>query len=532
MATLESKLLQAEARMKCSSGSSGSGGLAFNTRGHHNFSRKDDNVKGSYGGQGKDIGSRKFAGKCHYCDKVGHRKQDCFKWKRDQGSNEQSSSSDHQALSLKAMASAAVTGRSSSSDVIWYGDSGATDHMCPYRELFSSLEAVDMKVETATGHFAPVLGKGTVEVFSRGKLTSIEGVLLVPSISNCLLSLSLTASRGNEIVLKDDGLKIMTSRGIVIGTGKLTENRLYAMDFHPVAPVSQVNAAVVQPKDSSSLELWHRRLAHVNVKKVKEAIGFNGPSPEFDCLGCIYGKSNRLPFPKDGKKRADLPGDLIHVDIAGPMETSTPRGSRFFLLLKDDCSGFMFFYSMKKKSETFDCIEKFLLQDWKNLTTKYQINRFRSDNGSEFKSKRFQELLRKQKISQEFSAPYMPEQNGYIERSMRTVTEAARAMIHGANVAKFLWAEAVNTAVHVLNRLPLTPGCKSPLEIVTSVAPTFDHLKVFGSKVFIHVRDGKRAKWDAKTKETILVGYDMGSKSLRVWDPKSRTVIVSRDIAK
>ena len=63
------------------------------------------------------------------------------------------------------MTSAAVTGRSSSSDVIWYGDSGATDHMCPYRELFSSLEAVDMKVETATGQFAPVVGKGTVKVY-------------------------------------------------------------------------------------------------------------------------------------------------------------------------------------------------------------------------------------------------------------------------------------------------------------------------------------------------------------------------------
>ena len=65
------------------------------------------------------------------------------------------------------------------------------------------------------------------------------------------------------------------------------------------------------------------------------------------------------PFRRMARRELNLPGDLIHVDIAGPMETSTPRGSRFFLLLKDDCSGFMFFYSMKKKSETFDCIEKF-----------------------------------------------------------------------------------------------------------------------------------------------------------------------------
>ena len=35
-----------------------------------------------------------------------------------------------------------------------------------------------------------------------------------------------------------------------MGTGKLTENRLYAMDFKPVAPVtSQVNAAVCSPDE-------------------------------------------------------------------------------------------------------------------------------------------------------------------------------------------------------------------------------------------------------------------------------------------
>ena len=56
-----------------------------------------------------------------------------------------------------------------------------------------------------------------------------------------------------------------------------------------------------------------------------------------------------------------------------------------------------------------------------------------------------------------------------------------------------------------------------------------DHLRVYGSKAFVHVRDDERRKWDPKARETILVGYE-GTHAYRLWDKNSRKLTISRDV--
>ena len=48
-------------------------------------------------------------------------------------------------------------------------------------------------------------------------------------------------------------------------------------------------------------------------------------------------------------------------------------------------------------------------------------------------------------ISQEFSAPITPQQNGVVERKKMVIQEMARAMLHIKDVARNLWGEAINT---------------------------------------------------------------------------------------
>ena len=84
--------------------------------------------------------------------------------------------------------------------------------------------------------------------------------------------------------------------------------------------------------------------------------------------------------------------------------------------------------------------------------TRQTLKKFRSDRGREFCSKKFDQFLLERGIKRETSAPYTPEQNGYIERDNRTVTEAARSMIHAQGLPLKIWAEAIHWAVYVLNR--------------------------------------------------------------------------------
>ena len=50
------------------------------------------------------------------------------------------------------------------------------------------------------------------------------------------------------------------------------------------------------------------------------------------------------------------------------------------------------------------------------------------------------------------TAPYPPEKNARAERDMRTIVESARFMLYAKDVPLYFWAEAVNTAVYILNR--------------------------------------------------------------------------------
>ncbi|CAL9020228.1 unnamed protein product, partial [Prunus brigantina] len=56
-------------------------------------------------------------------------------------------------------------------------------------------------------------------------------------------------------------------------------------------------------------------------------------------------------------------------------------------------------------------------------------------------------------IKHEFSAPITPQQNGVVERKNRVLVEMARVMLNSKNLAKHFWAEAVNTACYISNRV-------------------------------------------------------------------------------
>lgn len=49
---------------------------------------------------------------------------------------------------------------------------------------------------------------------------------------------------------------------------------------------------------------------------------------------------------------------------------------------------------------------------------------------------------------------YTPQQKGVAERANRTIVEKARTMLLDAKLSKEYWAEAVNTAVYLINRIP------------------------------------------------------------------------------
>jgi hypothetical protein len=88
------------------------------------------------------------------------------------------------------------------------------------------------------------------------------------------------------------------------------------------------------------------------------------------------------------------------------------------------------------------------------------------------------------------------------------------------------WAEAINTACHVTNRLYLRKGLnKTPYEILTGNKPNIKYFRVFGCKCFYLNKGVHLFKFDSKALEGIFVGYAAKSHAFRIFDKESAHVV-------
>ncbi|GJZ87224.1 retrovirus-related pol polyprotein from transposon TNT 1-94 [Tanacetum coccineum] len=124
-------------------------------------------------------------------------------------------------------------------------------------------------------------------------------------------------------------------------------------------------------------------------------------------------------------------------------------------------------------------------------------------------------------ISQNFSSPYTPEQNGAAERKNRTLIEAARTMLLGSVFSKQYWTEAVATACYTQNRSTIVKiHLKTPYEIFCKRIPNISLLHVFGCPVYIHNHKDYLGKIDEKAEDGYLLGYSLVSKAFRVFNTR------------
>ncbi|EOY14035.1 Cysteine-rich RLK (RECEPTOR-like protein kinase) 8 [Theobroma cacao] len=121
----------------------------------------------------------------------------------------------------------------------------------------------------------------------------------------------------------------------------------------------------------------------------------------------------------------------------------------------------------------------------------------RSDHGGEFENDEFEKFYNEKGLDHNFCAPRTPQQNGVVERKDRTLNEMARTLLCQNNLPKYLWAEAVNTAAYILNRVLIRPLIsKTPYELY---------------KALYGLKQAPRAWYEKLSKFLVEKGYDRGS---------------------
>jgi hypothetical protein len=102
---------------------------------------------------------------------------------------------------------------------------------------------------------------------------------------------------------------------------------------------------------------------------------------------CIITKHRRMSFPTKSKYIAESALDLVHGDLYGSITSATPGGWRFFLLLVDDATRFMWISLILAKSDVAAAIKQVKAEAEKEIGRPLRV--LRIDNGGKFTVKEF-----------------------------------------------------------------------------------------------------------------------------------------------
>jgi len=287
---------------------------------------------------------------------------------------------------------------------------------------------------------------------------------------------------------------------------------------------------------TNQIELWHKRLRHFNqatlvhMQKKKMVQGMPNLEEEIlVCTSCQYGKQNILSFPLNKVWRAIEKLQLIHTNVAGPLKTISLNGSRYYIAFIDDYTRMCWVYFLKFKTEVANVFLKF--KNWIENQNGHKIQVVRSDNDTKYTSNKFARFCHDVGIEHRYTTPYTPQQNGVSELKNRTIMEMVRCLLFEKDLPKKFWAEAVNTVIFLLNRLPIKAlQNKISYEAWHGYKPSLQNLKISGCLCFTYVPQVKKDNLIERLKLIFLSVISMLQKAIEFFNLKQKKVIVSKDI--
>ncbi|GJT79333.1 retrovirus-related pol polyprotein from transposon TNT 1-94 [Tanacetum coccineum] len=196
-------------------------------------------------------------------------------------------------------------------------------------------------------------------------------------------------------------------------------NDVYVLDMSSLTP----NGACFFAKASESINwLWHKRLSHLNFKNInklaKQNKVFGLPSLVYSkdkpCTTCKKEKHHRALFKAKQNFSIRKCLHLLHMDLFGPVSPMSINHEKYTIVIVDE-------YSRMVENQN-----------------DVKFKQIRTDNGTEFRNHELKSFCDEKGISQNFSSPYTPKQNGVAKRRKRTLIEAARTMLNDSDVSYYI----------------------------------------------------------------------------------------------
>ena len=211
------------------------------------------------------------------------------------------------------------------------------------------IPSMPTNVEWGDASSSKVLGLGKV-VISHD--LTIEKVMLVESLAYNLLSVRQLAIMGFATFFDIDTVALLWSKTLKVAFVGHVENGLYVINFseRPTKTATCLMAKV------DVGWLWHRRLAHVNMRSLQSLLkgdhvcGLTNVSFAKDraCSACIEGKLHEKAHPPTTIIYSKRPLELLHMDLFGPPCFDSLGGRKYCLVIVDDYSRYTWAYFLLK----------------------------------------------------------------------------------------------------------------------------------------------------------------------------------------
>ncbi|CAL1383495.1 unnamed protein product [Linum trigynum] len=511
---------------------SGSRGRSRNRNSNFKNSQNRSNSRGRSKGRSKSLSRPRGEITCYHCNQPGHMKRECRILKREQAREKGVENREKDDTTVAATDGDVVIVCDAGFvnlaclESTWVVDSGASFHVTSRVDLFSSYTNGNYGcVRMGNDGASKIVGMGDIHLETNtGCKLVLKDVRHVPDMRLNLISTGKLDDDGYTNYFGEGKWKL--SRGsLVVAKGK-KESTLYMTNAkHSKGGIN------VAEKDSS-IEIWHKRLGHLSEKglqilsKKQLLPGAKGTLLK-TCVHCLAGKTHRVAFHRFPPSRRSKVLDLIHTDVCF-MRDKTLGGASYYVTFIDDHSRKVWTYALKTKDQVLDVFKQFHAEVERETGLKLKC--VRADNGGEYRGP-FESYCRLHGIKLQKSVLKTPQQNGVAERMNRTICERIKCMFSHDKLSKSFWGEAMRTAVDLINLSPSVPlEGDVPQRVWTGKEVSYEHLRVFGCKAYVHVPKDERAKLDDKAKPCIFMGYGREEFGYRLWDPIARKFVRSRDV--
>ena len=242
----------------------------------------------------------------------------------------------------------------------WYMDTGATSHMTtsqgtllPYFNMSKTKHII-----VGSGHAIPIHGFRLALLPLPHRPLVLIDVLHAPKLTKNLISVRCFTTDNNvSIEFNPFGFSVKD-----IPTGIQLMRCESTGDLYPL-PTSTTNLTILESTFAAiSPTLWHNRLGHPRVSILHSLrndnfIYYKQLSSSSVCQSCVFGKKVKLPF-FDFLNCTYMPFDIIHSDL-WPSSILSSASHKYYMLLLDDCSNFLWTFPIGKKSQVYTTLLTF-----------------------------------------------------------------------------------------------------------------------------------------------------------------------------